>query len=65
MIHIQDSSARTVTLDSGVSNNEYFVELLFGQEACFVSKAAVHLMKLVHQVLKVCFFFELRGKGTP
>ncbi|CAA7407613.1 unnamed protein product [Spirodela intermedia] len=40
---------------SGVSNNEYIVNLLFEAEACFISKAAFHLMELVHQILKnVC-----------
>ncbi|XP_078443147.1 centromere/kinetochore protein, putative (ZW10) isoform X2 [Wolffia australiana] len=47
-----ECSKRSVTHDSDVSNTECFVDLLFGSETCFVSKAAVQLMKLVHQVLK-------------
>ncbi|CAA6670542.1 unnamed protein product [Spirodela intermedia] len=50
-----DNSSRSVTQASGVSNNEYIVNLLFEAEACFISKAAFHLMELVHQILKnVC-----------
>uniref|UniRef100_A0A1D1Z9X3 Centromere/kinetochore protein zw10 n=1 Tax=Anthurium amnicola TaxID=1678845 RepID=A0A1D1Z9X3_9ARAE len=39
----------------GVAKNKYVVDLLFQPETCFVSKAAFHLMELVHQTLKdVC-----------
>lgn len=52
--HLQDNSSRRgVTQASGASHNEYFVDLLFEAEPCFISKAAFHLMELVHQILEV------------
>lgn len=39
--------------ETAVNSHEQVVDLLFGSGRCVVSKAAIQLMELVHQTLKV------------